>query len=63
MVVLILVLTLVSDRLTKIYFSNALSAGDSIPVIKGIFYLTLVHNRGGAFGILKNQVSFLSWCQ
>jgi len=58
MVVLILVLTLVSDRLTKIYFSNALSAGDSIPVIKGIFYLTLVHNRGGAFGILKNQVSF-----
>ncbi|HOU36935.1 MAG TPA: signal peptidase II, partial [Candidatus Omnitrophota bacterium] len=30
-------------------------AGGSIPVIKGLFHLTLVHNRGAAFGMFKNQ--------
>ena len=26
-----------------------------MPLIKGIFHLTLIHNRGAAFGILKNH--------
>jgi len=26
-----------------------------VPLIKGIFHLTLIHNRGAAFGILKNH--------
>jgi signal peptidase II len=30
----------------------------SIPVIRNIFHLTLIHNRGAAFGILKDQSYF-----
>ena len=29
---------------------------ESIKVIKGVFQLTLLHNRGAAFGILRNKV-------
>ena len=43
------------DRVTKIFFSNELSLGESIPVIRNIFHCTLVHNTGIAFGLFKNQ--------
>ena len=33
-----------------------LSLHESVPVIPGVFHLTLVHNRGAAFGILRNQL-------
>ena len=38
------------DQLTK-FFANKLALGDSFPVVKNIFHITLVHNRGSAFGI------------
>lgn len=44
-----------SDQLAKFIVSNKLSLHESIPVINGLFSLTLVRNRGAAFGILKNQ--------
>ena len=44
------------DRLTKILASNYLSLRQSLPVIQGAFHLTLIHNRGAAFGMLKNQL-------
>ena len=54
--VLFIVLTVLSlDQLTKAVISKALSLDQSLPLLKGIFHLTLVHNRGAAFGILKNQ--------
>lgn len=43
------------DRLTKIFFTQILLYGESIPVIKGVFHFTLVHNTGIAFGMFKNQ--------
>ncbi len=43
------------DRVTKIFFSNALSLGESIPVVRNIFHFTLVQNTGIAFGLFKNQ--------
>lgn len=43
------------DRLTKILVSKYLSLQQSLPVIKGFFHLTLIHNRGAAFGMLQNQ--------
>jgi signal peptidase II len=46
------------DRLSKIIAVNNLTYGQSLPLIKGIFHLTLVYNRGAAFGILKNQLPF-----
>jgi signal peptidase II len=58
MIFIIVTAILVFDRLTKLFFVQSLSAGQTIPVIKGFFYLTLVYNRGAAFGILKNQIPF-----
>lgn len=44
------------DQLTKFFVTRNLSLYKSVPVIKGVFHLTLVHNWGAAFGILKGQV-------
>lgn len=43
------------DQTTKIFFTRVLSLNQSLPVIRGVFHLTLIHNRGAAFGILRNQ--------
>lgn len=54
---LIIVFAVLSlDQFSKFLVIKNLSLSQSIPLIKGILYLTLVHNRGGAFGILKNQL-------
>jgi signal peptidase II len=47
--------TVLLDQLTKLLAYKNLLLNQSVPLIKGIFHLTLVYNRGGAFGILKNQ--------
>lgn len=49
------VLILSLDQLSKFLVTKNLALNQSIPVIKGIFHLTLLHNRGAAFGIFKNQ--------
>lgn len=41
-----------ADQLTKWWALQQLAAGASLPVIPGVFHLTLVHNRGVAFGLL-----------
>jgi signal peptidase II len=46
--------TVLIDRATKIYFSDLLSYGESIPLIKNVLHLTLVHNTGIAFGLFKD---------
>ena len=45
---------LLTDQLTKFTVVNALSYGQSIPVISGIFHITLVRNSGIAFGLFRN---------
>ena len=47
-----------SDFLVKSYFHSQLSF-QSIPIIKNIFHITLVYNRGAAFGILQKNSTFL----
>lgn len=44
------------DQLTKFFISAKIQLNDTLPVIKGVFGLSLIHNRGAAFGIFKNQV-------
>ena len=48
-------LVLFFDRITKNFFSQVLSEGESIPVIKNAFHFSLVHNTGIAFGLFKDQ--------
>lgn len=55
MIFIIVILILSLDQLTKAVAIKNLAHNQSLPVIKGVFHLTLVHNRGAAFGILKNQ--------
>jgi signal peptidase II len=55
-VFIVVPVVLFCDQLTKLFIINKLSLNQSIPLIKGIFHLTLVYNRGAAFGILKNQI-------
>lgn len=55
MIFIIVSIVLSVDQLTKFLVTRSLFYSQTIPVIKGIFNLTLVHNRGAAFGILKNQ--------
>jgi signal peptidase II len=57
LMIFILVITILSlDQLTKFIATKNLILNQSTPIIKGIFHLTLIHNRGAAFGILKNQI-------
>lgn len=43
------------DRITKIFFSDLLSYGESLPVFKNILHMTLIHNTGIAFGLFKDH--------
>jgi len=49
---------LILDQLTKYFVSQNIPLGKSIPIIKDIFHLTHVLNRGAAFGIFKDQIYF-----
>ena len=53
-------LILILDQISKFYISSALSLGQSIPVIRDIFHISLVYNTGCAFGLFRNQKIFLS---
>jgi signal peptidase II len=58
----ILILIILSlDQLSKIIVTKSLILNQSIPVIKGVFHLSLIHNRGAAFGILKNQLPLFNF--
>ena len=56
MIFIIVSLILSLDQLTKILATKNLVLNQSFAIINGILHLTLVHNRGAAFGILKNQI-------
>lgn len=43
------------DRLTKIFFTNLLEYRESLPVIRNVFHMTLIHNTGIAFGLFRDQ--------
>lgn len=56
MIFVIALIIVLLDQSAKFFVSKILLYNQSIPVIKGVFHITLIHNRGAAFGILKNQV-------
>ncbi len=44
-----------TDRVTKIFFSDLLSLGESLPIVRNVMHMTLVYNTGIAFGLFKNH--------
>lgn len=52
-ILIIAMITLALDQLTKVLASNFLILNESRKIIKNFFYLTLCHNDGAAWGILS----------
>lgn len=46
---------IVLDQIIKVLIRNTMYIGESLPVIKEVFHITYVQNRGGAFSILSGQ--------
>jgi signal peptidase II len=46
---------ILSDRITKSFFAGLLSPGESLPIIRNVFHMTLVHNTGIAFGLFRDK--------
>ena len=56
-IIYITIIILLLDQITKFLVENYLT--NKITIIKNIFYLNVVHNKGAAWGIFNNQVIFL----
>lgn len=61
MIFTVAVLVIVIDQLSKYILSGILSEDKSIPLIKNIFHLTLVHNTGIAFGMFRGSANIILW--
>src|SRR3990167_5543612 len=53
----VLVVTFILDQLSKFYICRGLSLGQSVPVFKDIFHLSLVYNTGSVFGLFRGKNS------
>ncbi|ACQ52928.1 signal peptidase II [Clostridium botulinum] len=60
MLIIVLILGIFLDRISKIWALNTLASGRDIVVIKNIFSFSYLENRGAAFGIFQNRLIFLS---
>lgn len=55
----VLVFVAFLDQVTKLAALRFLPEGDTLPVIQNIFHLTLVHNKGIAFGFFREHPQLL----
>ncbi len=53
--IIIGILLVAADQLTKLYALNVIKPQGYIEVIKNFYYFTYVENRGAAFGMLQNR--------
>jgi signal peptidase II len=60
MELIIIIVGLILDRITKLWAMNRLLGKEDIVIIKNIFSFSYVENRGAAFGILQGKVSILA---
>lgn len=60
MEIIIIILGLIVDRITKLWAMNKLLGREDIVIIKDIFSFSYVENRGAAFGILQGKVNVLA---
>lgn len=60
MEILIVILGLILDRITKLWALKSLNVNGDVIIIKDIFGFSYLENRGAAFGIFQNKVMMLS---
>ena len=58
----IFIIVFLSDRILKILVFENFSLGVSYPVLKDMFHITPVHNRGIAFGLFGNLDNIIFVC-
>lgn len=58
--IIIIIVTLAADQLSKYLLTPVLTQlpGNTMPIIKDVFDLTYIENRGASFGMLQNAQSF-----
>ncbi len=56
MMIIIITNVIFLDQLTKFLAVKFLQLNTPVSLINNFLYLTLVHNRGAAFGLFKNQL-------
>lgn len=54
-ILLVSMITLILDQITKSIISSIIKLGTTKTIIKNFFYITTVHNDGAAWGIFSNQ--------
>lgn len=55
MIIILSIIFIIIDQVSKIIAANSLSNNESIEVIKSFFYLTYTNNKGAAFSILTGR--------
>lgn len=58
--IILSIVILAADMVTKYFVQRKMEPYDSIPVIKNIFHITYVQNTGAAFSILKGKIFFFT---
>lgn len=56
--VIIIILLVAADQLTKLYAVNVIKPQGFVKVIDNFYYFTYTENRGAAFGIFQNKQLF-----
>ena len=54
--VLIVGVLIILDQITKFLVSTNLKVNEGFPVIKDVLHITLIHNKGAAFGFFKGML-------
>lgn len=57
--ILLIILLIICDQVSKLVVVHKMTQGDSITIIKDFFYITSHRNTGGAWGIFSGQLWFL----
>ena len=60
MYILLIIILIVLDQISKIAVQQMLSGRPSLPIIEGVFHLTYVENRGAAFGLMQGKQIFFT---
>ena len=56
---IVIIVCVLLDQLIKLWAMKSLMPIGTFPIIKNVFHLTYVENRGAAFSILQNKTFFL----
>lgn len=57
-ILLLAVVVVIMDQLSKFYIQTHMVVGMSIPVLQDVFHITYILNPGAAFGLFEHQTAF-----